>query len=170
MSGRPCVAGALLLLFGFTSKVAPEALPFQLLHQKNGFAQEAFGYAVAGAGDVSDDGKADFIVGNYRASPNGLAEAGAIYVYSGADGALLYQVDGSGQTRPASTRRFQMRLWPHAGPALLTSNWFPPPLGERMKGGYKTCQTNRPARRITLLGNSQEVRPELKEKKIPKAV
>ncbi len=95
MSGRPCVAGALLLAIALTGPVAPKTPPFQLLHKKNGPAQEAFGYAVAEAGDVNDDGKADFIVGNYRASPNGLAEAGAIYVYSGADGALLYQVDGS---------------------------------------------------------------------------
>jgi hypothetical protein len=72
-----------------------KTLPFQLLHQKNGATQEAFGYAVAGAGDVNGDGHDDFIVGNYRASPNGLFEAGSAYVYSGADGSLLYQVDGN---------------------------------------------------------------------------
>ncbi|HLG94083.1 MAG TPA: FlgD immunoglobulin-like domain containing protein [candidate division Zixibacteria bacterium] len=71
-----------------------ETLPFQLLHQKNGATQEAFGYAVAGAGDVNGDGYDDFIIGNHKASPNGLFEAGSAYVYSGLDRAVIHQVDG----------------------------------------------------------------------------
>ncbi|MCI0406397.1 MAG: T9SS type A sorting domain-containing protein [candidate division Zixibacteria bacterium] len=81
-----------LLLAALSSRSDP--LPFQLLHQKNGPFQEAFGYAAAGAGDVNGDGKADFIVGNYRASPGGIFEAGSVFVYSGADDSLLLQIDG----------------------------------------------------------------------------
>ncbi|MCI0330290.1 MAG: FG-GAP-like repeat-containing protein [candidate division Zixibacteria bacterium] len=88
------MAGALLLLIGFGKNVALETLPFQLLHQKNGSAPEAFGSSIAGVGDVNGDGKADFVVGNPLANPDGFSKVGAIYVYSGADGDLLYQVDG----------------------------------------------------------------------------
>ncbi|MGE5692814.1 MAG: integrin alpha, partial [Candidatus Zixiibacteriota bacterium] len=69
-------------------------LPFDLIHQKNGATQEAFGYSVAGVGDLNGDGRSDFIIGNYKASPNGLMETGSAYVYSGLDGSVIYQVDG----------------------------------------------------------------------------
>lgn len=85
----------MLFLLNFASPSHTENLPFQLLHQKNSATQEAFGYSVAGAGDVNGDGYADFLVRNYRASPNGLFEAGSAYVYSGQDGSMLYQVDGA---------------------------------------------------------------------------
>jgi len=69
-------------------------LSFDLIHQKNGATQEAFGYSVAGVGDLNGDGHSDFIIGNYKASPNGLLEAGSAYVYSGLDGSVIYQIDG----------------------------------------------------------------------------
>lgn len=66
-----------------------------LLFQKNGTAFfDNLGNSVAGAGDVNGDGKADFIVGAYRADGGGLVDAGSAFVYSGADGSLLFQING----------------------------------------------------------------------------
>src|SRR3990172_601415 len=68
-----------------------------LLYQKNGAADyDLFGSSAAGAGDVNGDGKPDFIIGARTATVGGLISAGAAYVYSGATGALLYRVNGSG--------------------------------------------------------------------------
>ena len=67
-----------------------------LLFQKNGSAAEDWlGSSVAGAGDVNGDGRADFIVGAPFANPNGLITAGQAFVYSGADGSLLFQKNGA---------------------------------------------------------------------------
>jgi hypothetical protein len=57
-----------------------------LLYQKDGLAAgDKFGTSVGMAGDVNGDGKVDFIVG----APDANSNAGAAYVYSGADGSLL---------------------------------------------------------------------------------
>ena len=46
-------------------------------------------------GDVNGDGVPDFIVGAWRDDPaGGGTDAGSAYVFSGADGSLLYQVTG----------------------------------------------------------------------------
>jgi hypothetical protein len=67
-----------------------------LLYQKDGaLADDNFGYSVSTAGDVNGDGRADFMVGAYYADPGGFSAAGSAYVYSGADGTLLYQKDGA---------------------------------------------------------------------------
>jgi len=67
-----------------------------LLYQKDGMnGDDAFGWSVSGAGDVNGDGKADFIIGAPFAIPGGLLNAGSAYVYSGFNGALLYQKDGA---------------------------------------------------------------------------
>ena len=69
-----------------------------LLYQKDGGATgDTFGWSVSAAGDVNWDGMADFIVGATRADPGGRADAGSVYVYSGADGSLLYQRDGGAE-------------------------------------------------------------------------
>ncbi len=67
-----------------------------LLYRKSGSGGgDHFGTSVANAGDVNGDGKADFIVGANSASPSGLTDAGSAYIYSGADGTLLYRKDGT---------------------------------------------------------------------------
>jgi hypothetical protein len=55
---------------------------------------DILGWSVAGAGDVNGDGYADFMAGAPFANPGGRQYAGSAYVYSGADGSVLYQVDG----------------------------------------------------------------------------
>jgi FG-GAP repeat len=65
------------------------------LYQWSGQAYEnRFGYSVSGAGDVNLDGFDDLIIGAPRAGSGLKLFAGAAYVYSGADGTLLFQWDG----------------------------------------------------------------------------
>ncbi|MBN1212457.1 MAG: FG-GAP repeat protein [candidate division Zixibacteria bacterium] len=54
---------------------------------------EEFGYAVADAGDVDSDGYPDIAVGAPTSEVEGPA-LGKVYVYSGQNGALLYEFDG----------------------------------------------------------------------------
>jgi hypothetical protein len=55
---------------------------------------DAFGYAVADAGDVNGDGASDVLVGAPGADAGGQ-NSGAAYVYSGADGSLLRLWNGT---------------------------------------------------------------------------
>lgn len=67
-----------------------------LLFRKDGTSSgDQLGYSVAGAGDVNRDGHADFIIGAPFTDPAGLADAGSVYLYSGADGNLLFSKDGA---------------------------------------------------------------------------
>ncbi len=67
-----------------------------LLHQFHGSAEyDYFGSAVAGAGDVNADGYADLLIGAPGTSPGGFESAGSAFLYSGLDGSLLQQYDGS---------------------------------------------------------------------------
>jgi hypothetical protein len=67
-----------------------------LLYQWDGASTaDYFGRSVAAAGDVNNDGFDDVIVGADQADPGGLSAAGSAYIYSGADGSLLYRFDGS---------------------------------------------------------------------------
>jgi hypothetical protein len=66
-----------------------------LLFQKDGGASgDQFGMAVGGLGDVNGDGKSDFLVGAPKYDQPTKANIGTVYVYSGADGATLYQLTG----------------------------------------------------------------------------
>ncbi len=67
-----------------------------LLHQFDGTsAGDVLGSSVAGAGDVNNDGYDDLIVGARSADPGSIVFAGSAFVYSGADGSILYQYHGS---------------------------------------------------------------------------
>ncbi|MCB1616288.1 MAG: FG-GAP repeat protein [Pseudomonadales bacterium] len=56
-------------------------------------AADEFGRSVSGAGDVNNDGYADLIVGASGDDNNGN-NSGSAYVFSGADGSLLYTFNG----------------------------------------------------------------------------
>ncbi len=68
--------GAVLYVFNGTSSV------------------DLFGTSVGGAGDFNGDGYADLVVG-MPLEDNGAANTGTVQVFSGADGSILAQVDGS---------------------------------------------------------------------------
>ncbi len=65
-----------------------------VLHTLTGSAGEFFGAAVTGAGDVNDDGYDDLLVGA-RNNSETFTQAGKVYLFSGADGALLWSVNGT---------------------------------------------------------------------------
>jgi len=68
----------------------------ETLWQKNGAeAGDLFGHRTSPAGDVNADGVMDVLVGAWRASPGGISRAGSAYVYSGINGTLLLQWNGS---------------------------------------------------------------------------
>jgi hypothetical protein len=59
---------------------------------------EVFGqFFTSGAGDVNQDGKADIFVGDYADKRGGGEGTGRAYVFSGADGSLLYVFNGENQ-------------------------------------------------------------------------
>ncbi len=74
-------------LFSGRNGVAP-----RVLHAEN--AGDRLGNSVAGAGDVNRDGVPDFLIGIPYADAGG-GSSGRARVYSGADGAVLLQVDGT---------------------------------------------------------------------------
>jgi len=53
------------------------------------------GRAIDGIGDINADGQSDLVVGAAYAYPGGIAEAGSVLVYSGADGSELQRIDGT---------------------------------------------------------------------------
>ena len=71
------------------------ALPQQFVYRLEGPTPQAqFGCSLGNLGDVDGDGQADFAVGARKSNVGGTL-AGAIYVYSGVDGTLLWEAHGS---------------------------------------------------------------------------
>jgi hypothetical protein len=62
--------------------------------------QDMFGWSAASAGDVNQDGVPDIIVGAPNASPRGVEDGGSAFVFSGADGSLLWRFDGEASSHP----------------------------------------------------------------------
>jgi subtilisin family serine protease len=56
-------------------------------------AGDAFGWRARGAGDVNNDGFGDLIVGAPQ-NDTAASNAGTVWIYSGADGAVLYTITG----------------------------------------------------------------------------
>jgi len=56
-----------------------------------------FGYALHGGADFNQDGIPDQIVSAPSFNPGGMSDAGAVYVYSGADGSILHHFVGAYQ-------------------------------------------------------------------------
>ena len=88
-------ATALLLL---SSSIAAQEFggDAKILDRING--QSGFGYfgdAVANAGDVNGDGTSDILIGAPRNTIGSAGYEGSAFVYSGRNGALLYQYDGT---------------------------------------------------------------------------
>ncbi|MGH8003456.1 MAG: integrin alpha, partial [Limisphaerales bacterium] len=68
----------------------------QLLFQADGLNEgDRLGGSAGIGGDVNNDGFEDFIAGSPEADVNGMVDAGAVYVYSGADGNVLYEIKGT---------------------------------------------------------------------------
>lgn len=66
-----------------------------LLRFEGGGPLDRVGEAVALAGDINGDGTPDILVGAEFASSSGFNRNGSVFVYSGANGGLLYQFHGN---------------------------------------------------------------------------
>jgi hypothetical protein len=66
----------------------------EIRRHDGGAAFDLFGFALAGAGDVDGDGRADYVIGAYLADA-GANATGRVTMYSGASGAALWSRSGA---------------------------------------------------------------------------
>jgi len=79
---------------GGTARVVSGATGLTLFAWHGAAAEDDFGAAVAGVGDMNGDGVPDFAVGA-RLDDHGALNSGAVYLFSGASGLLLREHHGS---------------------------------------------------------------------------
>lgn len=66
----------------------------KVLHELKGpAAEDCYGFAVTGGGDIDNDGRPDIVVGAYN-NDKASVNAGAVFVYSGKDGRQFLQLTG----------------------------------------------------------------------------
>ena len=96
MSKFPLLVLAIFVLCfsAFPALASDCTAPIQLYRVSGPAPDKRFAISIAGVGDLNGDGVSDFIVGAANTSPNGISAAGTVFVYSGSDGAYLYQIDG----------------------------------------------------------------------------
>ena len=102
-AGQVCVYAGYEQTAGQDTSIVPiGALPEHL--QWSDFAEGQLGAALSGVGDVNNDGRDDYVVGQpgwgdeSDPSPaNYVYELGRVYVYSGLTGDLLYRITGAVQ-------------------------------------------------------------------------
>jgi len=76
--------------------LAPLAAAQETLFDVSGATADAYGQVCDLVGDMNGDGFAEFLVGAWQFDTATLADAGAVFVYSGADGSLLTTIEGTG--------------------------------------------------------------------------
>lgn len=89
------IVGEYLLNSGLGAAYVYSGADASMLYQFQGAATgDLYGWAVAGVGDMNGDSFDDFAVSAHQSSPGGVSKAGAVYVYSGATGSILHQING----------------------------------------------------------------------------
>jgi len=79
---------------GFGAAFVYSGRTYRLLHRLEGPRYYSlFGNSVSGAGDVDKDGFGDFLVAAPDAIQDGVDSEGSVFLYSGADGGLLFRFD-----------------------------------------------------------------------------
>src|SRR5262249_53284359 len=106
----------------------------------------AFGWSIAGAGDLNKDGVPDILVGAPYTMVNEIAVQGRAYVFNGKDGKLLYTLD---DPQPVAGEVFGWRV---ASGGDLNKDGVPDLL---IGAPYKDIGTN-PAQGVALVFNGAD--------------